>query len=1027
MGSRLLGTLLAHVALSPGRPVAVDALVDGLWGERLPQRPTAALQVQVTRLRKILGPDLPLVSRHGGYVLEVADDEVDLRRFHRLSAAARTADDPDETVEIATAALALWDEPFAGCVPGARLEMARVEAHERFLRLLEAHATALLKRDAPSDAAAAADALLPHLPAHRDREGLVALAMTALHRLGRTVDALAVYAETRRVLRTEHGVDPGAPLRELEQLLLAAPRRSPTREQPVVGREDLLAAIRGRLDDPDRGWLLIVTGEAGIGKTSLLRAARAEARLRGAAVGAGTWDEVGSPLAAWTEGFRGLGVVPPAPGEPELGRTIRRVLAARADDVPLLLTLDDAHRADSASRGALLALARLGLPPGVVLLAAAREPDAVAHPAWEDTRADLVRHPGVAELPVGALDARAVAALLALRHAPPDAGSVPDLLARSAGVPLHLVALLDLGPGTAGRVPDRLRPLLAHQLGQLPAPCREVLEALAVLAPIDVDALATTLETTPRAVIAALRPAVDLGLVVPDDGSYVLRHELLAVAARERVPEPERALLHRTRLDTLPDDVDPFERLRHAVGAGALVPAAVVSDARLDAARTARRRGAFLEALALLDQADTASAPAEVAVLRGVVLEALGRTPEADDVLDVVAADRSVAPDLRADAAVGVDALGMSIAGRPRRLARLQQVRGLELDDRQRVRTLRALIEEQLQLLGDAEADAMPELLALAARRPDDPRLQAQVALLRVNQLADEPVPVADRLRHARRACDLGARSDDTELELEAEELLVAALIAAGQVDEADRQRTALGVAAERLRHARGLWACLLIEASTQLARGEVELAMATADAARDRGADLGIPDALGAYGVHLASHHLLAGTMPSLGGLPAMAAGFYPHVAAWASVAAVDAVQGGDRDAAEAHLAEWHRRRRGRPYRLFDRPGLCLAAAAAFALDDAASAREVLVGMPADPGAVVVVGVGAGILGPLETYRGLALLALDSPEEAHRSFTAAASMADRLGWRPWADAASRLTRFVADGTSALPFGLRRL
>ncbi|MCD2187876.1 BTAD domain-containing putative transcriptional regulator [Actinomycetospora soli] len=981
----------------------------------------------MTRLRKrFVDPPAPVVSSAGGYVLHLDEDQVDLVRFLRAAADALDPDASDAAIDAAERALQLWGEPFPGCVPSERLETVAVQARERFLRVLERLADARLERDAPGDAEAAAEAVLPHLPGHRDRERLVAAAMRALHRLGRTVEALAAFAETRRALRVDHGVDPGPALRELEAALLAAPRRLPTRHDPVVGRADLLAVVRARLDDPDRGALVLAVGEAGIGKTSLMRAARDEARIRGAITGAGAWNEADTPLTAWAEGLHDLGTPVPT-RDPEFGRTVHRVLRLRAADAPLLLTLDDAHRADSASLGTLLSIARRGLPAGIVVLVAAREPDAVAHPRWEEIRADLVRLPGVHELAVRELDRAAVVELLRLRGDRPDDEAARSLWSRSAGHPLHLAALLDTLDDGGTTVPDRLRPLLAYQLARLPADCREVLEALSVLAPVSADALADVLGLEVRRVLQALRPAADLGLVVPDGPGYAFRHELTSAAAGERVPAPERSQLHRTRLGQLPPDAEPYERLRHATGASAMVPPHVVADARVAAAATARERGALVEALTLLEAAEDASDPVPARVQRGLVLQALGRLDESDDVLDAVVAEPTAPVQALVDAAVGADALGIAVAGRPRRLARLQRIRHLPLGRHDRVRLLRALIVEQQQFLGDAEADAMPELLALAVASPEDPRLQAEVALLRGNQLADEPVVVGERVRHAERAHGLAVATGDRELRLEAEELLVASLIAAGRVDDAEGLRAGLRVAADRHRHARSIWASLLVDATLLAARGEAEAAEAAAERARDRGVDLGIPDAFGAYGVHLASTRLLAGTLPSLNGLPAGAAAVYPHVAAWAGVAAADAAQAGDADAARAHLAEWTRRREGRPFRLFDRSGLCCAALAVFALGDVTAARTILAGLPPDPEAVLVVGIGAGTLGPVATYQGLALLALGESESARQSFKVAADLAGRLGWGPWAEAAVDLGRYAESGGGPLPFGLRAL
>ena len=67
----------------------------------------------------------------------------------------------------------------------------------------------------------------------------------------------------------------------------------------------------------------MITGEAGIGKTALLRAARREAWMRGAAVGGGSCDVDAPPWTAWAEALAELGVPPVAPGEPAAGRALR--------------------------------------------------------------------------------------------------------------------------------------------------------------------------------------------------------------------------------------------------------------------------------------------------------------------------------------------------------------------------------------------------------------------------------------------------------------------------------------------------------------------------------------------------------------------------------------------------------------------------------------------------------------------------------------------------------------------------------
>ncbi|MCD2187958.1 AAA family ATPase [Actinomycetospora soli] len=1023
--SPVLRSLLAQLACDPGRPVATTTLIDELYDDALPQNPSAALQVQITRLRKWVAP-AAVTSTRGGYVLEVGRADVDLTRF--VDAAPSRA---------AVALAAYGGEPFPGCRLGRRLDAER----RRVLRCrddaVESHARALLAAGSAREVVALTAEVLDADPTH---EGIVAVAALALHAEGRTGEALRLLADTRRRVRVEHGVDPGEVLREAERAVLDTEQR---RRRDVVGRSAPLATLREALDDTRAGRIVVVAGEAGIGKSTLLRAAAEEAERRGATVGRGLWEHDQAPFAAWVQALHAVGVAPPSLRDPTPGRTLRRRLAAASADGLVLVVLDDAHRADPASLHVLRGLGGAGLPSGVVVLVAAREPDTTAHPAWSDTAADLALLDGVLRLPLGELDEAATRAMVEDSVGGGATGErlVATLWARTAGHPLHLSALLaelrDLPDDEAReaatrRVPARLRPLLTHQLGGLPERCRVALEAMAVLGPSPLSELADAVGTDERTLARDLRPAVGMTLVEPTSDGFAFRHDLTAAAVLDTVPAVERAQLHRARLAGLGTDAEPFTVLRHTVGAAALLPAADVADAHLPAALAAYRDGALSSALQLLDTAAPAtSRPAHARLLRGLVLEGLGRVDEAADDFDAVVADPDADVGDAVAAALGDDAQGPSIAGRPRRLDRLRRVHALPLTDVQRVRVLRGLVVEEQQLDIESSASLLDELLALGGAA-DEPVLAAEVAVTEAYLQLGVSVPAAERVVTARRAARLARAADRAALRFEADELLVAALVGSGDLGEALDLHAVLAPEAERRHRPRTMWAVRLVEASAMLAEGKIDAADQAAQEAFQRGLELGIADALGAFGAHLVIRHLLTGSLPVLGGLPARTAADYPNVPAWAACAAVDAVQGGDPPTAAAHLVEFHRRREGRESGLFDRVGLCLAACAAFALDDRSTADLVLKALPEDPGATVVVGIGAAFLGPVDLYRGLALAARGDPETAHRHFRGAADTARALGWTPWAQAAEGFAEETAPGRPSdtpgppLPLGLRR-
>ncbi|MFC5141967.1 ATP-binding protein [Actinomycetospora rhizophila] len=1050
---RRLRTLLALLASACRGTVAMPALIDEIWGEDLPERPDGALQVLVSRLRREApdeGTRLPIPPIGETYRLDLPREAVDLHRFHDDAAAALAADATRDTVlEKGAAALAVWrGEPFAGTPVGPRLDAERTRALDRRLRLLERMGAALLDLDRPAEAV---DLVAGDLAADRSRERLAVVAASGLHRQGHTGEALEVLAATRRYLHDEYAVAPGAEIEDLTLRLQApAPSRAP--RATLLGREDELGAVRALVDAPGQGAVLLVTGEAGIGKTALLRAARDEAQAAGAVIGGGTCDAGSPPWTAWAEALADLGVDPVHPAEPAPGRALRERLAGVSG--PVLVTLDDAHLADSVTLAALRGLARLGLPAGVVVLVAAREPDSQVHPGWGATHAELSLLDGVTDLRLPEL-ARAAVRGLVVRDlsglAPDGAERVATALwERTHGHALHVAALIESLSGLdepdgekacdelATAIPGRLRPLLDHQLAGLGPDAREALEALAVLAPLSLPELGEVLEATPRSLSTRLRVAADRGLLAATADGFAFRHALTRDAVLDAVPPASAQALHDARYRLLVEagDAEPFTLLRHAVGSGPLVPTRDLGDARLAAGAAAYRQGALEEALVQLDAVLETSWPSTVALYRGLVLEALGRHDDADEVLDEVVEtaatfpveEGEAAPDPRqvddaVVAAVGHDAMGISVAGRPRRARRLRRARTLPLSDRQRAEVLRSLILEEEQLHGDVgDPTALPELLALAAHGLDDRRLLAGVRVLEANHLVDAPVPATQRLAVCEQACRLAAETGDVAVWFEAEELRIAALLATGRQDEALAARRDLEPLAVDRHRPRTMWMVSLLDAGLTLARGDTAEADEAALAALHRGQELGLPDAVGAYGVHLLVRHLLSGTLPSLQGLPAGAASMYPLVAAWSAAAAVDAAVAGDLATAADHLADWHRKREGREGALFDRPGLCLAACAAFALGDVPTAEVARRDLPPDADAVVVVGIGSATFGPITLYQGLAAAVLGERAEARKLLTQAAALADGLGWAPWADAArgfARLVRGLGTGSGA--------
>ncbi|WP_336207263.1 AfsR/SARP family transcriptional regulator [Nonomuraea sp. LPB2021202275-12-8] len=283
----LLGVLL----LSANRLVPVDTMVESLWLDRPPSSARRQVQNSVGRLRRTLVaggvPPQTLETRPGGYLLRVSPGELDALSFvqhveegRRLAGAERTA----EAAARLRAALALWrGTPLADLDSHFAVTHAR-RLHEERLAVLEECLALELRLGRHHEVAGELSALVEEHPL---REGPRALLMTALHRSGRTADALEEYRRTRAAFVAELGLEPGAELRDLERAILTgtldppSPEAEPRRVRPrqllpdiadFTGRDDLADRLETLLRDSHGSTAVMVVaiaGQAGVGKTAL--------------------------------------------------------------------------------------------------------------------------------------------------------------------------------------------------------------------------------------------------------------------------------------------------------------------------------------------------------------------------------------------------------------------------------------------------------------------------------------------------------------------------------------------------------------------------------------------------------------------------------------------------------------------------------------------------------------------------------------------------------------------------------------
>ncbi|SER71588.1 DNA-binding transcriptional activator of the SARP family [Lentzea xinjiangensis] len=282
--------VLAALAADAGRVVPADRLVEQVWGPDRPRRARAALHSHISRLRRTLlgAAGVGIVLRSGGYLLTVdhADHPVDLHRFRDLRTRARDADDR-QAVELLTEAVALWrGEPLTG-LTGQWAEAERDRLRQELLATEHDLIDARLR-------VGQGEELVVELAARAARypldERVAGQYLLALHRAGRSADALEYYRQLRDRLVEELGADPGAPLQELHQRILAAdsalstrpgggvtapvvvPRQLPAAPSHFTGRETDLAALTAALEQAGRDRTVVISaigGAGGIGKTWL--------------------------------------------------------------------------------------------------------------------------------------------------------------------------------------------------------------------------------------------------------------------------------------------------------------------------------------------------------------------------------------------------------------------------------------------------------------------------------------------------------------------------------------------------------------------------------------------------------------------------------------------------------------------------------------------------------------------------------------------------------------------------------------
>lgn len=392
----------------------------------------------------------------------------------------------------------------------------------------------------------------------------------------------------------------------------------------LVGRDQPAAVLDAEVARTlaSHGGLVLVTGEAGIGKSSLVAGAVAAARTGGALVAVGTcWDREGAPGHwPWVQVARALARLAPADawaaarseagGELEVlldtdGSTlggsattefglhdaVTRLLVALAREQPVVVVVEDLHWADEASLRLLEFVARHGWYERLLLVGTYRDVEVEAgdHPLAAPIGALVAKATTVA---LTGLDRDEVGALVATTTGrTPPAAVIDDLHRRTGGNPFFVeqTARLWLSRGAADTVPPGVRDVVEHRLALLAPATRDALATVALLGHgADRPVLAAALAVNEDALGAALAEAVAAGLLDTTETGVAFVHDLVRETLADGLDPADARHRHAVLVDRLDGRVGPGDLAHHAHHAGDEVPL----DRRLALLQAAARRAA---------------------------------------------------------------------------------------------------------------------------------------------------------------------------------------------------------------------------------------------------------------------------------------------------------------------------------------------------------------------------------------------------------------------------------------------------
>ncbi len=1076
--------LLAYLVCHRTRACPRYELEDVLWPKNAPASSDSALSALLSKLRRALGSDalagraeLRLTLPEPLWVdtealadaVEVAVQALDDRRWEDAAGNAR-------------AALAFGAEPFLAECDGPWVRDRRREVEGLRLRALEALGEAGLRLggrelDAAEHAARTAIGLAPF------RESAHRLLMEIHEASGNPAEALRAFDELRQMLRDELGTAPGPAVMAVHARLLrgeepapgAPPALDPTpgplpaplaatgARHAFIGRGDALGALSEAWDAAltDQRRLVLLAGDAGIGKSRVAAEFARSVHDDGAVVLYGRFDETGpgayQPVLEMLRGWSG-GAALTGPAQrlgpraadlaallPELGSpagsairsdagterqrlfdALAALLAEIAAGAPLLLVFDDLQWADSPTLQLLRHLVRAPQPRRTMFLGTYREAEVGDDHSLPELIGSLRREDMLTQVPLEGLAVAEVAELVAVLGAESTPELVAGLQRQTEGNPLFVEEIVRHGGDLedAG-VPEGVREVTSRRIARLPGSAREAVQVACVIGrEFDFGLLEALGPLTGDELVSALDEAVAAGVLKEDDervGRYAFVHALVRATLYDRLSSLRRARLHSRVGETIlarhQDDLDPWlpQLARHFGRAAPVDGPARAIDFALAAGRRADRllaweeaaehyRGALRARQATSDSRDRTGG--ELLLALGASEARAGLEGAHATFTEALAVARELDdPVLLARAALGV-AGPWSTLGRenPEVVAVIDEaLAGLGQEDSPLRAQLLARLSLELYYAGQPERRmALSEEAVAIARRIADPATLA-TALDARHYVLWRPENVEERLEVAAELRRIAADAGDMELELEGAGWTVVDLLELGDVAGADIQIDAASTLAAVVQRPLYLWWTSLFRCTRAQLAGEFEQAEKLAGETLAIGQRGHAENALHYYAMAMFNIRREQGRLGEVEDAVARFIELYPAIPAWRCTQALLHVELGRTEAAREAFEDvatsgFDALPRDANWLI----ALTLAAEVCAALGDAERARELHGLLAPHGGRNVLVGRAASCNGSASRLLGMLATVLGEWDEAELRFFEAREMHARMGARPF-------------------------